>query len=222
MLKEPIKVVSNTRASTNQGMQRNSIQIQRRLIQEYCNRNNYEIVAEYSEYASGRSDNRIEFNKALKRAEKENLLVVIYRIDRLARSMSVFSQIQNLLPLIRCVELGNQEINLITISILLSMATQESINTSSRVSASIAHLKQNTKNFTWGNPNLHKERIKAQVIRQANAKEHNDKIKKICNELTIAGYDSTKALVERLNELGVMTRRGKPYTYHNLRRVLIR
>ena len=221
MITGTTRVVSYLRASTNEAMQRNSIDIQRRLIEEFCKRNNYEIVEEFSEYASGRSNERVQFNKALAKAQAENLLVVIYRCDRLSRNLAVFSQIEPMLHLIRAVELGNQPINLLTLSILISIATQESINTSTRVSASIKHLKEQAgDSFVWGNPNIASLSGKGVSVRQANAKVHNDYIRQVCDELKMAGYSNTMALTKRLSELNIKTRRGSEYTYRNLRRVL--
>jgi DNA invertase Pin-like site-specific DNA recombinase len=215
------KVISYLRASTNEAMQRNSIEIQRRLIQEFCSRHNYQIIEEFAEYASGRSNERVQFNRALEKAQAENLLVVFHRVDRISRNLSVFSQLEPMLHLIRAVELGDQPINLLTLSILISIATQESINTSTRVSASIKHLKEQAgDSFVWGNPNIGSLSGKGVSVRQSNAKLHNDYIRQVCDELKMAGYSNTMALTKRLNELNIKTRRGSEYTYRNLRRVL--
>ena len=76
------------------------------------------------------------------------------------------------------------------------------------------------KDFKWGNPNLSDQRLKGLAVRRANAQKHNDRVRSLCNDFKAAGYTKTTQLVKKLAEVGVMTRKGKPYTYTNLYRVL--
>ena len=52
-----------------------------------------------------------------------------------------------------------------------------------------------------------------------NAKAHNDKVKTLVNFVTSDGGSLDDA-VEHLSKIGVKTRRGKPYTYQNLWRIM--
>jgi len=60
------------------------------------------------------------------------------------------------------------------------------------------------------------------AVRKANAKKHNDRIVSIYEELCAAGYTTITYLVEKLNEIGVMNRQGRPYTYTNAYRIIKR
>jgi hypothetical protein len=73
--------------------------------------------------------------------------------------------------------------------------------------------------FKWGNL-TEEARMKGRGVVAANAATFNADIRKTCRELRLAGYDTVGALAERLNEIGVTTRRGIPFSYHNLYRVL--
>jgi len=84
------------RASTNEAKQVNSLEIQSTVIANFCKRHGYTVAddASFVEYASGKDDCRVEFNRALDYAIKNEVVLICVSIDRLSRSLSVFSRIQ--------------------------------------------------------------------------------------------------------------------------------
>jgi len=211
------------RASTDVSKQANSLVVQRSIIENFCSTYGYEIVGEFTEYASGKDDSRPEFNKALAVAVANNYKLVCFRIDRLARSMSIFSRINDHLHLLRFTELGDMEPNLMALSVMLAAAAQESINTGVRVRTTIKVLKERDPTRTFGNPRIRETAIPASlIVRQANAREFNQHIYSVVIDLRKAGYETTGSLVERLNSLGIRTRSGRLWSYHNLHRVIRR
>jgi len=215
------QAITYLRASTNEAKQANSLNVQREVINNFVSTNGYEVVREFSEYQSGTDDSRAEFNKAVEYARDNNCYLIIYRLDRCARSLTAFSIISDILPMIRIVNMGDVEPNLMMIGIMLTIAAQESVNTSVRLKATIKHLLENDPSRTWGNQNLYAEHgSKAIAVRQANATSFNTRIKGIVADLDLAGYTTLTAQVIRLNELGIRTRRNKPFSYHNLHRLL--
>ena len=161
--------IAYIRASTNPELQANSVAIQTAIINRFVESHAYTLTDTFIEYRTGSDDERVEFNKALQQAIKTNSVLITWKVDRLARSMSIFSRIQNHLHLLRFCELGDSEPNIMVLSVLLGVATQERINTSVRVKA---------------------------------------------------GYTDMKVLVDKLTELGIMTRRGGSFSVRNLSRVL--
>lgn len=209
------------RASTDPTLQKNSIAIQEAIIGRFCEQHGYSIQESFVEYKTGADDEREQFNAALKRAIKEGATLITWKVDRLSRSLSIFAKIQDHLPLIRFCELGDAEVNIMVLSVLLGVAHQERINTSIRVKAAYQHLKNENPNLKWGNPNImataHPEGLK---VRKANAAAFNSRIQSICADLNRAGYCSRREMAVRLNELGLTTRRGQSFTRDNLKRVL--
>jgi len=217
------RAISYIRASLNEDRQQNSHDVQRAVISAFASRHNYSIEQEFSEYQSGTDDSRPEFNKALAYARDNNCFLLIYRLDRCARTLTAFSLINDLLPIIRFTDLGDTEPNLMIIGCLLSVAAQESINTSVRIKATIKHILEKDPSRTWGNPNLHSEYGHIGLsVRKSNASQFNARIKKIVADLELAGYTTLETQVTRINELGIKTRRGKHFNYHSLYRVLER
>ena len=213
--------IAYIRASTNEDKQSNSLNIQREVINNFAMTNGYDVVLEFSEYRSGTDDSRVEFNKAVDYARETGCTLIIYRLDRCARTLTSFSIIDDILPQMRIVDMGDMEPNLMIIGVMLTLAAQESINTSIRLKATIKHLLANDPTRTWGNQNLYADHgAKAIKVRQDNASAYNTRIKRIVADLNLAGYTTVTAQFNRLNELGIRTRRNKPFTYHNLHRLL--
>ena len=183
--------------------------------------NGYELKSSFVEYRTGADDERPEFNKALQLAIKEGATLITWKVDRLSRSLSIFNRIQNHLPLLRFAELGNTEPNIMVLSVLLGVAHQERINTSERVKATYRTLKEQNPSHPWGNPNImttaHPLGLK---VRKANAASFNARIQAICEDFKKAGYCTLNSLAVKLNELGMTTRRGNPFTCSNLHRIL--
>lgn len=213
--------ISYIRASTDPSMQKNSVAIQKAIIENFCTSHGYIITETFIEYASGGDDEREAFNAALSMAVETGQNLVCWKVDRCARSMSIFSRIQDHIHLLRFCELGDSEPNVMVLSVLLGVAYSERVNTSVRVKAAYKHLKEEDPNHPWGNPNILTDATpKGLQIRKANARVHNQHVQSVCEDLRKAGYCTLRDLADRLNLLGITTRRGKPYTTTNLHRVL--
>jgi DNA invertase Pin-like site-specific DNA recombinase len=214
------RAISYRRASTSIDKQRNSLAIQLDVISGFADRFGYSIERDFSEYQSGTDDERPAFKEALAYAKANDCYIIIYRIDRLARTLTSFSQFHDVLSSIRFTDLGDTEPNLMLVGFMLTIAAQESVNTSIRVASSIKHLKEKYPDRVFGNPNLFTDYgSQAIAVRQSNARQFNSRIKGIVEDLKLAGYTSINEQVSRLNEMGITTRRGKRFTYQNLYRI---
>jgi len=82
------KVAVYARVST--GKQDDSLDEQIRLIQEYCEHNNFEIYKVFSETASGAKEDRKEFNSLMHEVEMRTNsfdAIVVLKLDRFSRSL---------------------------------------------------------------------------------------------------------------------------------------
>ena len=209
------------RASTDPKKQKNSIDVQNGLIQSFADRNGYTIVQTFVEYRSGGDDERAEFNKCLEQCIKENAYLLTYKVDRMSRSLSIFKKIESHLSRFRFVELGNQEPNLLTLSVLLAVAQQERINTGARVKATYEALKARNPDHPWGNKNMARDvQPLGELKRVENATAYNTKIQSLCSDLKQAGYCTLNDLAVKLNQIGITTRRGSRFSPSNLHRIL--
>jgi DNA invertase Pin-like site-specific DNA recombinase len=209
------------RASTNPKLQKNSIQVQKDVINRFAERSGYKIVEYYVEYRTGADDDRVEFNRVLDRCVSEQAYLLTWKVDRMSRSLSIFKTIQNHLHLFRFAELGDTEPNLLLLSVLLGVAHQERLNIGVRVKATYKTLKAKNPDHPWGNPNMGTVvQPLGEQVRKANALTFNTRIQDLCNDLRKAGYCTLSQLAVKLNEIGVSTRRGSSFTPSSLHRVL--
>lgn len=85
------KCVIYTRVSTKEQADNNmSLATQKKLCEQFCAKNNYEIVSYFGgTYESAKNDERKEFNNMLnfiKKSKQEISFIIVYSIDRFSRS----------------------------------------------------------------------------------------------------------------------------------------
>ena len=134
------EIVAYFRVSTKaQGMHGLGMAAQRASVLAYAEKAGLAIVVSYSEVETARLDhlkNRPELVRALAHARRARAVLVIARLDRLARSVFVTSQLLN--SGVEFVAFDNPHANRMSIQILAVMAEHGSRMTSLRVKASIA------------------------------------------------------------------------------------
>lgn len=93
------KAFGYVRTATKVASEFNSIENQTKLIKDYCEKNNIELVKVYSDPAkSGIKPNRPALHRLLRKVDKTQAnFIVITEPDRLSRSVSEFLTIKSLL-----------------------------------------------------------------------------------------------------------------------------
>ena len=83
------KFIAYYRVSTmRQGESGLGLEAQRHAVQTYLNGGQWELLAEYTEIESGKSDkNRPQLHEAIAHAKKEKAILLIAKLDRLARNV---------------------------------------------------------------------------------------------------------------------------------------
>lgn len=222
---ETMKAALYTRKSTSSSQrQLNSHRVQKECVENFCSSHGYELVEEFSDSLSGTTNNRPGFQSAIEwlKSDPKNTLVV-YRVDRIARNLSVWAELEPVMGQLRVVELGNEPVNLMVLSVLLSVAAQESKNISSRVRAAYKSIKAQNPSHVWGNRDaLLKVRTKGEAVRKANADKYAQKLYEMDAMLQRSGVSTLRERVEFLNSQGFTSRRGKPLTVQGLHRTLKR
>jgi hypothetical protein len=105
------------------------------------------------------------------------------------------------------------------LSVLVAAGQNEADNAAVRIKTTMALLKERD-GRVWGNPRIHETAIPASIeVRKANAHKFNGRIQRMVADLKAAGY-SLKECVDRLNDMGIMTRRNRHWTYHLLYRAV--
>ena len=216
----------STKRQGTKDQQRNSIDVQLSLITDFCHQKCYDLEHVYIEESSGTIDERKVWAEAQADAEANGHIVVVLSVCRLARSLTFFSQIKSFLPNIRFVQLGDKPVEEFLIGMLLSVAALESQLISRRCKDTHRYLRNKYgADYKTGNPNINTNcRPKGLEVRKQNAAQFNDKIKNFASALGWQGRKRSGItlleLVAKLNDLGIVTRRGNKWTTQNLQRVL--
>ena len=213
------RAISYLRASDSEINQPNSIAVQRAVVNSFAERHGYVIEQEFFEYESGRNNERPLWNEALTHADDHDCFILCMRVDRFTRSLASFARTDDVLKRLRVAELGDVEPSPLILSVLVAAGQNEAENARIRIKTTMALLKKRD-GRVWGNPAIHTTAIPASIeARKSNARAFNGKIQHLVSDFKRAGY-SLKECVERLNDLGILTRRNKRWTYHLLYRVV--
>jgi len=91
-----MKFIAYYRVSTKE--QENShlsLEAQRKTVLDYIKHNGNQVIAEFTEVESGRNNKRPELLKAIDLAKNEKATLVIARLDRLSRSVTLVSTLKD-------------------------------------------------------------------------------------------------------------------------------
>lgn len=207
-----MKYIAYYRVSTKkQGNSGLGLEAQRTAVESYLK--DKIIMAEYTDIESGtkKGNDRENLKQAVIHAKSSNAILIIAKLDRLARNVSFITTLmESGVEFIAC---DMPQANKFTIHIFAALAEQEADLISQRTKSALAELK--AKGVKLGNPqNLTKKaRIKGLKIRQQNALENENNIKSTALIVSLKKESiSFYAIAQKLNELKFKTRNGNTFT----------
>jgi DNA invertase Pin-like site-specific DNA recombinase len=135
-----VKVVAYRRVSTQgQGRSGLGLEGQEAAIQSYVQSVGGQVIAAYTEVESGKRSDRPELAKALAQAKRAGAVLVVAKLDRLARNVAFLSAlIRSGVDFVAC---DNPTANKLTIHILAAVAEDEAERISERTKAALAAYK---------------------------------------------------------------------------------
>jgi DNA invertase Pin-like site-specific DNA recombinase len=225
-------LVAYLRVSTNrQGESGLGIDAQKAAVKAYAIQTNKPILARYTEYETGRRGDRPELAKALAHARRTKASLIVAKLDRLSRNVAFLSALmESKVPFIAC---DNPHANKLTLHILVAMAEHEAELISKRTKDALAAAKARGQLLGSHRPGHWKGREKrraAGLVRareasaraiQKNARAAYADLVPVIEELRKAGK-TLQDIADSLNQGGHTTRRGRPWSAMQVRRVLLR
>lgn len=215
------KYISYIRVSTKkQGESKLSQEAQRREIQQYISKEKGVLLAEFSEVETGTNKRqRIEIHKAIQQAKNERAILVIAKLDRLARDVSFVNTLMDSGLDFICLDLRDAGRD--TIRLLATIAQNEAERIRSRIKSALDSKRERGEQM--GNiPTLNKYRRKglkrSMEIRQELARTKNETaVKQICNLRDSLRKDTKqvwtyKEIAQTLNSQNLRTTRGNEFT----------
>jgi len=200
------------RVSTDkQGIDGYGIDAQRVAISKYT------PAAEFIEVESGRRKDRPELLKALEFCKKNSAVLVVAKLDRLARNVAFVSMLMESGVEFICADFPTA--NRLTIHILAAVAEHEALMISKRTAAGLEAAK--AKGVKLGK-SMDKEKADKGRATQAEIADRNaDKVRNTINGLAASGM-SLRKIAEELDNMAVTTPRGKRWTAQAVKNALAR
>ena len=216
-----MKYVAYYRVSTQK--QSLGLDAQRSSVLNYISsKQDVELINEFAEKESGKCDNRIELNKALSLCKKENATLIIAKLDRLSRKVSLLFNLRD--SGINFVALDCPDFNTLTLGIFATLAQSERELISQRTKAALAEKKK--QGFKLGRPNatFKKEwrELSYQVIKEKADNNENNKRAKSMIEALLKITNNKAEIARKLNENGFVTSKGSKFNTIQVIRIVKR
>lgn len=205
-----MKAIIYTRVSTaEQGKSGLGLDSQLAIVNEFCNAENYEVLAHYSETETGSGkdalDKRPILAKALQHAKKEGAVLMVSKLDRLGRNVSFISTLMEQRVNFIVTQLG-RDADPFMLHLYAALSEKERNLISERTKAALKVLKDG--GAILGNKtNLDDARLLSNATNAEKAKEFALKVGDTIRSYRDQGL-SMQAIADKLNELGINTARG--------------
>jgi len=182
-----------------------------------------EVVAEFVEVESGKRADRPELARALAEAKRAGAVLLIAKLDRLARNVAF---IANLLESgVEVTAADMPEANRFMLHVMAAVAEHEGKAISERTRAALAAAKARGVKLGWSMPSRKAEQRQAAqrgvVVRMAKADKFAANVLPVIREMQSSGM-SLRGVANTLNERGVKTARSGKWQATTVRNALMR
>lgn len=211
------KIISYIRVSTQkQGQSGLGLEAQRLAVQSYLQSSGAVLVAEFVEIESGRKTDkkRPKLKAALDACKKEKAVLVVAKLDRLARNVHFISGLME--SKVDFIALDLPEANPLTLHVMAAFAEHEARRISQRTKDALAVAKSRGVKLGVEGPNNLKPSLEE---RQAKSREFAQSLAGLFEGFKLRGL-TQRAMVQELNVLGVKTIRKGNWSLVQVQRVL--
>lgn len=207
------------RVSTKQqGLDGNGMAAQRETVRRFVESQQGVLEADFAEVETGKktSEDRPQLAAALAHAKKTKGVLVIAKLDRLARNAAFLLRLQDSGVDFVCCDCPNAD--KFTVGILALLAQRERELISERTRSALAAAK--SKGVKLGTP-LPEKAVAAMVAANKVAKDQfASKVRPIIEDIKAAGVSTLQGIADCLNRRGISTRNGKAWYPASVRTIL--
>lgn len=218
-----MKFVAYYRVSTaRQGKSGLGLDAQKAAVASYVLGKGGEVAAEFIEAESGKNNDRPELQKALAEAKQVGAVLLIAKLDRLARNVAFIS---NLLEGgVEVTAADMPEANRFMLHVMAAVAEHEGQAISERTKAALAAAKTRGVKLGWAMPERKQEQQRASArsaaVRKAKAATFAVNILPAIRSLQEQGL-SLRGVAQALNDRGVKTARGGQWYATTVRNIIV-
>lgn len=227
-----MKIIAYYRVSTKrQGASGLGLEGQQAAVEQYARANGGRIVASYTEVESGKRKDRPELARALGHARLSKAVLVVAKLDRLARNVAFTSTLmESKANFVAC---DNPHATPLTIHILAAVAESEAKSISDRTKAALSSAKRRGTKLGSARPGHWRGREDRRTLGQRRAVRAASAARSkgattaysflvpSVREWRETG-DTLAAIADRLNDAGHVTTADKPWTATAVHRLLAR
>jgi DNA invertase Pin-like site-specific DNA recombinase len=217
--------VAYYRVSTaRQGRSGLGVEAQKKAVSDFLNGGSWQLLAEFIEVESGKSDDRPQLEQALAMCDLSGAALVVAKLDRLSRNLAFLAKLQE--SGARFVAADMPEANELTIHIMAAVAQAERKAISARTKEALAAAKARGVRLGGNRGNLEdlmKGPAKSAEVRSRQAAERAVKVRRQIQAVT-GGIDgsSLRQIAAALNERGITAPRGGRWHASQVQKVLQR
>jgi DNA invertase Pin-like site-specific DNA recombinase len=207
------------RVSTQaQGRSGLGLEAQRDAVTRHVASVNGALAAEFQEVESGKATERPQLNAALRYCRTNRAILVIAKLDRLARNVRFISQLME--SGVEFVAADMPSATKLTVHIIAAMAEYERDLISQRTKASLQAAK--LRGVALGNPRIRSLGEKGAARNRDNADRFARQMKPTLSALRASGISSYSGLAIALEKSGIKSQRGGRWTAAGVRNILLR
>lgn len=215
--------VTYLRVSTDrQGQSGLGLEAQRKAVAEHV-AGKGEIATEYLEVESGRNNERPQLACALAEARRTGAVLLIAKLDRLARNMALVANLLEAGVEIAAADMPHA--NRFVLHVMAAVAEHEARSASERTRAALGAARRRGKALGWGNPGRSAEQRQAALLGARSnvlkADRHAANVLPVIQQVAARGA-SLRQIAAKLNELGLRTARGGLWHATTVRNLLLR
>ena len=218
-----MQYITYLRVSTDrQGKSGLGLAAQRKAVSDYV-AGKGQIIAEFVEVESGKKNDRPQLAQALAEAKRVGAILLIAKLDRLARNVAF---IANLLEAgVEIAAADMPQANRFLLHVMAAVAEHEAQAISDRTRAALAAAKARGVALGWSIPSRHEEQRQAArngALRNAQkADQHAANVLPIVQKIA-AGGASLRQTADELNARGIKTARGGRWHAATVRNLTLR
>lgn len=219
-----MRYVSYIRVSTaRQGQSGLGLEAQQAAVAAFVQQRGGEVLAEYVEVESGRKADRPQLAAALAEAKRQGAVLLIAKLDRLARNVAFISGLLESGAEVQACDMP--EANRFVLHIMAAVAEQEAEAISARTKAALQAAKARGVALGWAQPQRDAEAHRAAVAAgaastAAKADTFAERLRLIVQ--SFAEGASLRDIARELNARGIFTPRGKEWQAASVRNLLAR
>ena len=202
--------VSYHRVSTDkQGASGLGLEAQKEAVDNFLRGTNRNLIEEFVEIESGKNNDRPELAKAISLCRIHNCVLVVSKLDRLARNVAFISKLME--SNVEFVAVDFPEANRLTIHILAAVAEHEREAISKRTKEALAAAKR--RGVKLGNPNMTPSiaamgRVASKEARFKKSQDRANDLMPVIEGIKERGIITLKGIATELNRQNIPTARG--------------